>query len=400
MNPSNCLSLKASGKLGLTLVKVLFDDVFFNLANSGIARVWRSVFNEPSFKKALMKNDIELHILNRSNQLIQFDFPTIDFPEFDLEHASIDRLLLDEIVGQHDFEVFISSYYTFSHNCKSVFVAYDFIPEQFSFEIANRGWSDRIIAIHSATSFLSISNSTTSDLRRFYPWTKSSSVTTCNPGVDTELFHSSSLARVQKFKSENTLEDYFVWVGSREAPYKNAELVFKALLKQHFDETFVFVGGSDFSQKELSAANAKDNRILQLNLDDAALVDCLSGSAGLIYPSLYEGFGIPPVEALAMGKPVITTLNSSLPEAVGDLSCVISGRSPSQLAKALKFIRNPEHTLKIEALGPEWAKQFSWAHFSESVVKSIVDCANTEDTAADARELVREFSLIAQRIKH
>ena len=382
------------------MVKVLFDDVFFNLANSGVARVWKSVFNEPSFKKTLLKNDIELHILNRSDQLINFGFPIIDFPVFDKEHAAIDRLLIDEIVSQHDFQIFISSYYTFSHNCKSVFVAYDFIPEQFNFEIANRTWSDRIIAIHAATNFLSISNSTTSDLLRFYPWTKSSHVTTCNPGVDTELFHLSSSAKIEKFKSGHRLEEYFVFVGSREAPYKNSELIFKTLMKHHFDETFVFVGGSDFSQKELSAASRKDNRVLQLNLDDAALVDCLSGSVGLIYPSLYEGFGIPPIEALAMGVPVITTLNSSLSEAVGDLSCVISGRSSSQLAKALKFIRNPEHTSKIEAQGPEWAKQFSWASFSKSVVKAIVDCANTEDAAADARELVREFSLIAQRLIH
>jgi len=138
------------------MVKVLFDDVFFNLANSGIARVWRSVFNEPKFKEALTRNGIELQILNRSNQLNDSGFPLIDFPKFDQEHAAIDRLILDEIVTQHNIDVLLSSYYTFSHNCRSLFVAYDFIPEQFSFEIANRGWSDRIIALHAATSFLSI----------------------------------------------------------------------------------------------------------------------------------------------------------------------------------------------------------------------------------------------------
>lgn len=382
------------------MVKVLFDDVFFNLANSGIARVWRSVFSEPKFKEALTRNGIELQILNRSNQLNDSGFPLIDFPKFDQEHAAIDRLILDEIVTQHDFDVLLSSYYTFSHNCRSLFVAYDFIPEQFSFEIANRGWSDRIIALHAATSFLSISKSTTFDLHRFYPWARSSSVTTCNPGVDAGLFKLSSEEKVQEFKSANNLVEYFVWVGSRDAPYKNSELIFKAISEHHFDETFLFVGGSGFTQNELAAARANGNRVLQLDLDDVGLIDCLSGSVGLIYPSLYEGFGIPPVEALAMGVPVITTLNSSLPEAVGELSYSISGKSSSELAMALKGIRSPEHVSMIQSEGPSWAKQFTWARFSEAVVQAIVDCANTIDGAELVREKIRGFSSDARLIKH
>ena len=108
--------------------RVLFDDVFFNVNNTGIARMWRSIFSEFSSVDLRSKYGIELLVLNRSSQLGGLGFETIDFPKYDYQTPAIDRMSIDDVVKDLKVDIFMSSYYTFSTRCNNLGVVYDMIP--------------------------------------------------------------------------------------------------------------------------------------------------------------------------------------------------------------------------------------------------------------------------------
>jgi glycosyltransferase involved in cell wall biosynthesis len=85
-----------------------------------------------------------------------------------------------------------------------------------------------------------------------------------------------------------------------------------------------------------------------------------------VYPSQYEGFGMPALEALASGTPVVTSDVSSLPEAVGDAALLIDPRSPEQIADALVHILNDaDLRAALRQRGLEHARHFTWARTAQ-----------------------------------
>lgn len=88
----------------------------------------------------------------------------------------------------------------------------------------------------------------------------------------------------------------------------------------------------------------------------------ISGAKLLVYPSHYEGFGIPPLEALACGVPVITANNSSLPEVVGGVGKMVNSKDTPALTKAIIDSINdwPELSRRIQKEGPAKSREFSW----------------------------------------
>ncbi|MEM1173014.1 MAG: glycosyltransferase [Cyanobacteria bacterium P01_H01_bin.35] len=116
----------------------------------------------------------------------------------------------------------------------------------------------------------------------------------------------------------------------------------------------------------------KTIRILPLlNLNEQELSICYSDAIALVYPSLYEGFGLPIIEAMACGCPVITTRESSILEVAGKAAYFISGRDENEMAEAILKIKDSNLREKLKGIGLSHITQFQWSKMAEITYNSI-----------------------------
>lgn len=110
-------------------------------------------------------------------------------------------------------------------------------------------------------------------------------------------------------------------------------------------------------------------------LEDAELVELLNGAAALVFPSLWEGFGLPAVEAMSCGVPVLASRRGSLPEVVGDAGLLFEPESPSTIAHCvLQYLADPALRRRLAAAAPERARRFSWERAAELAEASFRRC--------------------------
>lgn len=127
------------------------------------------------------------------------------------------------------------------------------------------------------------------------------------------------------------------------------------------------------------------NRLRQLGLeehvvflqpDDASLAALYSGAEAFVYPSLYEGFGIPPLEALACGAAVACSNTSSLPEVVGDAALTFDPLDTEQIVEAVsKILSDDTLRVRLKAAAPVQAARFSWERAAEETIQVYREAA-------------------------
>ena len=346
-------------------MKVVIDGVFFQLASTGIARVWSSIL-----PLLAAHPDVELVILDRGNCPNISNALYIQFPSYSMNaYTADDSLRLDRLCRELKADIFVSTYYTSVTSIVQVLMVYDMIPEVMGFDLTARPWKEKQVAISFSQFFACISSQTALDLCRFYPDISSERVQVIPCGIDHSLFKPSPEASVGRFRQAHHLDrDYFLFVGSREQHngYKNSSLLFNALKKcERLDFDIVCVGGEPEIEQVWRDDLLEKTSIRRLSLSDVELADAYSGAAALIYPSLYEGFGMPVIEAMACGCPVVTTHHGSLREVAQDAAIVISGRDENEILVALDAIRRPDlralHTMR----GRDRAAHYDWKRSAE-----------------------------------
>ncbi len=187
---------------------------------------------------------------------------------------------------------------------------------------------------------------------------------------DAELFQPPSAQTRSRLDAAGIPQNYFLFVGSGD-PRKNISVIPLALRLAQLDIPFVNVGWSGWSM-------AEDNDIIHAGyVSDEKLALLYQGASAFLFPSLYEGFGLPILEAMACGCPVITTRKASLPEVAQDAALYVTlPQDPQKWADALQRIaKDPSLRDSLVEKALSNAKKFSWettAHLTMQTFKQTL----------------------------
>ncbi|MBR1738225.1 MAG: glycosyltransferase family 4 protein [Firmicutes bacterium] len=199
-------------------------------------------------------------------------------------------------------------------------------------------------------------------------------------GVDLDIFRSDiSGERKEGVKKKYGIEgEYLLYLGMLE-PRKNINGIIEGyirLCKRMEDAPkLVLAGGKGWLYESIfekvKENNLEDKVIFTGYVDGEDIAAMMSAAKVFVFPSIYEGFGIPPLEAMACGTPVITSNNTSLPEVMGDCGILVDPYNYEEIADAMERVLTDEKLRKemIEK-GIERAKLFSW----DNSAKIMMDC--------------------------
>jgi len=220
------------------------------------------------------------------------------------------------------------------------------------------------------------SENTLADLHYFYPVTSQKAVC-IYPGVNPFFFSAEKKIPSQK-------QSYFLSTGTIE-PRKNlqklltAYTIFRRSHKKYFK--LIIVGGKGWKSEEfymqLKSHPFRDDIELRGYVTDAELKELYANATAFVYPSLYEGFGFPLVEAMVCGAPCIVSRISSLPELGGDAVIYFNPYSAGELSEKMKLVASsPDLQNELIKKGFEQVRKFSWSKFAARFDSEIIHTPN------------------------
>ncbi len=177
---------------------------------------------------------------------------------------------------------------------------------------------------------------------------------------------------------------YFLYVGGYDSR-KGIEAMLRVLVRLRreglLNVPLILTGQQRYYTPEfrqlVSEANACGAVQERGYVPDAALADLYRDALALVYPSRYEGFGLPPLEAMASGCPVITTRGTSLPEVCGEAAYYVDPDNEQEFARALLDLRDNEALrARLREAGLARAARFSWDHAADQFLSALRDAVH------------------------
>jgi glycosyltransferase involved in cell wall biosynthesis len=194
-------------------------------------------------------------------------------------------------------------------------------------------------------------------------------------GVSEDFQPRQGTEELAQFRAHRGLPETFVLFVGTLQPRKNLEGLLRAYARIDPSDRapLVVVGSPGWKYQsiyeELTRSGLERDVIFAGYADSAALRLWYSAAAVFVYPSLYEGFGLPVLEAMACGTPVITSTASSLPEVAGDSAITVDPADPDALAEALtRLLGDRDLQLRLRERGLARVRSFSWRTTVERTV--------------------------------
>jgi mannosyltransferase len=281
-------------------------------------------------------------------------------PELIHEHAPrrMERIRRFRLSGTAQ-TVFHSSYYRLPNDqVPTVVTVHDLIHELYI-----NGMRSKVLAFQKyqamkrADAIIAISQSTRSDILRHYPEFASKRIEVIYNGISEDFVAPTIEARAPRF----------IFVGSRKH-YKNFAFAVAVMARLPLYEFYV-VGGGPLSEQELALleTSLKGRYRFCGQVSQEALTELYRTSLALLYPSRYEGFGLPALEAMKSGCIPITLNTSSLPEVLGEAGIFLDDEDADAAASHIAGRIIGEAQTELQAAGIAQADQFSWKKTARSM---------------------------------
>jgi len=343
---------------------LVFDNIVYSLQRTGgISRFWSKI-TEPYLDSAqFIEREDAIGNLYRCAQRLAHPLP--DHRLF----KRLSRYMNFRLRFGGERHIFHSSYYRSNRAAGAINVTtiHDLIYERFNSGLASRlHIAQKRQSLAAADAIVCVSEHTRKDLLEYYPLTHEKLVLVIPNGVDPASAvapRASVRAEVQAASDEGA---FFLYVGHR-GSCKGFDRVYQALKLCGPRWRCIVVGDAlqDKERAEIAAADLTGRVVPMGRISDTELA-FLYGRAGFFFfPSLYEGFGIPPLEAMQHGCPVLASNRSAVPEVVGDAGVLFDPDDGTSLERGLASILAPATRERLVAQGRQRATSFSWCSIAD-----------------------------------
>ena len=293
--------------------------------------------------------------------------------------SKVNRVYLRHAFSMRKIDVFHPTYYDpyflkYIGEIPFVLTIYDMIHEKFSemFSPNDRTSQNKKLLAEKASKIIAISESTKQDIIDILGIDEAK--------IDVVYLGSSLPLASNTITIDSCPSKYILFVGNRTI-YKNFNRFIKAiapLLHEDKELHVVCAGGGKFHEDEEQLLSQLEitKRVHQFNIDDTTLTTFYSEAIMFVFPSMYEGFGIPILEAFECNCPLVCSNISSLPEVAGDAAVYFNPMDESSILTAVRTVfEDSQLQKKLVDAGQERLKLFSWkktAEETKKVYKSII----------------------------